>query len=71
MVKKENLEITGIREGWAWSERQWSMVTADTGIGNPNKATREKGEGFFKAVTQKLANLILEVSEIEIDNRYE
>ncbi len=69
--KERKSRITGIREGWAWSERQWSMVTADTGIGNPEKATREKGEKFFNAVTQKLANLILEVSAVEIDNRYE
>ena len=69
--KERKSKITGIREGWAWSERQWSMVTADTGIGDPQKATKDKGERFFNAVTQKLANLIVEVSEVEIDNRYE
>lgn len=69
--KENKSRITGIREGWAWAERQWSMVTEDTGIGNPRKATKEKGEGFFKAVTEKLANLILEISEVDIKNRYE
>ncbi|GAA4310378.1 creatininase family protein [Pontixanthobacter gangjinensis] len=69
--KEKRSTITGIREGWAWAERQWSMVTEDTGIGNPKKATREKGENFFKAVTQKLADLMLEISELDIKNRYE
>ncbi|SDR91531.1 creatininase family protein [Christiangramia echinicola] len=69
--KENKSRITGIREGWAWAERQWSMVTEDTGIGNPRKATKEKGEGFFKAVTEKLANLIMEISEVDIKNRYE
>ena len=64
-------KITGIREGWAWAERQWSMVTEDTGIGNPKKATKDKGERFFKAVTEKLAGLILEIAEIDIQQRYE
>ena len=34
-------KIEGIREGWAWAERKWSLVSKDTGIGNPKKATKE------------------------------
>ena len=64
-------KITGIREGWAWSERRWSMVTEDTGIGNPKNATAEKGKAYFVAVCEKLAGLFIEVSEIEIQDRYE
>ena len=69
--KERKSRINGIKEGWAWSERQWSMVTEDTGIGNPQKSTKEKGEKFFKAVCEKLAELFQEVNEVEIDNRYE
>jgi len=69
--KERKSKITGIREGWAWAERQWSMVSDDTGIGNPQKATKEKGERFFKAVCDKLAELFLEISEVEIGDRYE
>lgn len=64
-------KIRGIREGWAWAERKWSMVSEDTGIGNPYKATPEKGEKFFTAVTQKVAELIIDVAQVEIDDRYE
>lgn len=63
-------KITGIHEGWAWAERKWSKVTADTGIGNPKKATREKGEKFFKAVTQQIGNLIIEMDKADIQNLY-
>lgn len=63
--------IRGIKEGWAWAERKWSMVTTDTGIGNPKKATEQKGKEFFNAVTKEISNLIYEVAEVEIDNRYE
>lgn len=62
--------IRAIREGWAWSERRWSMVTEDTGIGNPKKATAEKGEHFFDAVSQKIAELITDVAEVDIQDRY-
>jgi creatinine amidohydrolase len=63
-------KIKGIREGWAWSERRWSMVTEDTGIGNPKKATKEKGQKYFKAVTEKIAELLVEVANVDIANRY-
>lgn len=63
--------IGGIKDGWAWAERRWSLVSADTGIGNPEKATKDKGERFFKEVCNKLAELFQEVSDIKIEDRYE
>ncbi|MCM4156295.1 creatininase family protein [Gramella sp. AN32] len=64
-------KITGIKEGWAWSERQWSLVTKDTGVGDPKLATAEKGRQFFEATAMQLAGLIKEVSDITIEKRYE
>ncbi len=69
--KEKKSKIRGIREGWAWSERAWSKVTQDTGIGNPKKATKEKGEEFFNAVSEKIAELFLDVAKVEINDRYE
>lgn len=69
--EEKKSRITGIKEGWAWSERKWNMVSEDTGIGNPKKATKEKGEKFFNAVSEKLAGLFIEVAGIEIQQRYE
>lgn len=62
--------ITGMREGWAWAERKWSQVTKDTGVGNPEKATREKGEKFFTAVTEKVGEFFYEVAVTGRDDLY-
>lgn len=62
--------ITGIREGWAWAERQWSMVTKDTGIGNPKHATPEKGEEMLRVVSEKVASLIVEISNMDLNEKY-
>jgi creatinine amidohydrolase len=62
--------VTGIREGWAWSERRWSEVTDDTGIGNPRYSTPKKGEEVFKRVTEKIASLITELSVLDTKNQY-
>lgn len=64
-------KIKGIREGWAWAERKWSKATVDTGVGNPKKATAEKGEKFFKDVTAKISELIVDVSKADLNDLYE
>lgn len=71
MGEERRSKVKAIREGWAWAERKWSMVSSDTGIGNPKKATKEKGAKFFVAVTEKIADLFVEVSQVEISERYE
>ena len=45
--------FNGMKEGWAWAERKWDEITADTGIGNPVKATPEKGKLFFDLICRK------------------
>jgi len=69
--KEKKSKIKGIREGWAWSERRWSMVTSDTGIGNPRASTKEKGQRFYEAVCQKVAELIADIAAVDVKNRYE
>jgi creatinine amidohydrolase len=66
----KKFRIKALNERWAWSERKWSKVTADTGIGDPSKATREKGVRFFNAVTLKLSELIIEIASAGINDMY-
>jgi creatinine amidohydrolase len=63
MGAEKKSKIKGIREKWAWAERKWSEVTEDTGIGNPKKASPEKGRLYFEDVTDKVADLIVEICE--------
>jgi creatinine amidohydrolase len=67
----KKFRIKALNEKWAWAERKWSQVTSDTGIGNPQKATWEKGERCFNEVIRKVSNLMIELCESDIDNMYE
>jgi creatinine amidohydrolase len=64
-------KITAIREGWAWAERRWSEVTADTGSGNPYKSTPEKGERFFRDITHKVSTLLVELAKADPTDLYD
>lgn len=59
-------KIKTLRDGIAWTPRNWSKVSQDTGIGNPHKSTAEKGRKFAEAVTDKLADLFIELVKEEI-----
>lgn len=64
-------KLTGIREGWAWAPRRWTQVTDDTGIGDPSKSSREKGERYVDAAIAKIAGFLVELSVLDPDRPYE
>ena len=52
-----------LNEKVAWVPRHWMKVSEDTGIGNPKKASAEKGKRYAEAVTAKYAQLFKELTE--------
>jgi len=68
---EKKFKIVGLREGWVSAQRQWGKISNDTGVGNPQKATKEKGAKFLKIVTQKVANFLEELSKTDLDKMYE
>jgi len=69
--QSKSFQIQGFRNGWAWTPRQWTAVTEDTGIGDPSKASSKKGEKYLSRLTDLLADFFFEFSETERDLLYE
>ena len=69
--KEKKNKIPAFSEGWVWAERKWSQVSEDTGVGNPELATKEKGEKYFKAVTEKMGGLLFDLSKVDRQKLYE
>lgn len=63
--------VRGLREGWAWAERDWSEVTDSTGVGDPSRATREKGERYLEDLTTKIGSFLVELSRTDLSSLYE
>ncbi|OWP63905.1 amidase [Hymenobacter amundsenii] len=66
----KQFRIRALRE-WAWAQREWSQVTADTGVGNPAAATAEKGAAFLAAVTAELGQFLVELAAADLHDLYE
>ena len=69
--KEKKNTIKGFQEKWAWTERKWSLVTEDTGVGNPKKSSAVKGKMFFEDVTEKISELIQDLCKANIDQLYQ
>jgi creatinine amidohydrolase len=67
----KKFRIKALNEKWAWSERKWSKVTSDTGVGDPSLADPGKGEQYFKAVIRKISELMIDLAETDLNNIYE
>ena len=68
--EKKN-KIEAFREGWAWTERPWSSISSDTGVGNPREATADKGGLFFRAVCQRLGKFYHELCQTDPGDMYQ
>ena len=66
----KKFRIRALNEKWAWAERKWSKVTADTGIGDPHKASPAKGEKCFIEIINKVSDLMIELSGADINDMY-
>ncbi len=67
----KTIRISGFKEGWATSQRRWTKVTADTGVGDPKLATAAKGEAYLEAITHKLSRFLIELTRTANDDLYE
>ncbi len=69
--KEKKTKISAYRQGWAWTERKWPLVTEDTGVGDPGNATPEKGRKFFEELTAKTSELIIQICNTSPEKMYQ
>ena len=62
--KSRSFAIEALREGKVWMPRHWTLVTDDTGIGNPTLSTAEKGRRFADACADGFARFLRDFSKI-------
>jgi creatinine amidohydrolase len=63
--------LEAFREGWAWTQRRWVDATNDTGVGDPSRATAEKGRRFLDAVCERIAGFLVELAEADPTDLHE
>ena len=59
-----------INEGWATITRPWHLLTRNAGVGDPRRASKEKGERYVEVAVERIANFIKELSNAEMDEGF-
>ena len=62
--------IDGLNKGYAWSTRAWHLLTPDTSVGDPRRATREKGEKLLEVVVERVGQFLKDLSDAEYDETF-
>lgn len=68
---ERRFKVRGLREKWAWAERAWTQVTESTGVGDPSRASLEKGERYLKDLTAKIGAFYSELAGADLEDMYE
>jgi creatinine amidohydrolase len=67
----KKIKFDARNEGWVWFPRAWTRITEDTGIGDPAKATAEKGIRYLETITDKIAAFFNSLAQTGPDEIYE
>ena len=55
-------DMQSINDKTAWAPRNWQQATDDTGVGNPERSSAEKGKTYVYEVTKRIAELLIELA---------
>ena len=64
-------KLSSLKNKTAWMPRQWDKVSEDTGVGNPKKATAEKGKKYLEDLTTKISEFFVEMADCNSKSLYE
>ncbi len=56
-----------LRRGWVWTSRDFAKACDHCGVGNPSRATAEKGRAYLDLVCGRIAGFLVELAGAEID----
>lgn len=65
--KTRTTRFEAINQGWVKITRPWNKLTTNTGVGNPQKATAEKGRKFLEMAAERIGTFLAELAQAEMD----
>ena len=63
--------LSAMREGWVWTQRDWTKATRDTGVGDPSASSPEKGKKCLEAVSLRIGEFLVELASADTNELYE
>ena len=62
--------VEALRRGWVTTQRPWTKVTDDTGVGDPRPASAEKGARYLADCAAAIADFLVDLAAVDLDELY-
>ncbi len=67
---KTPTRFEAIEKGWVSITRPWHLLTTNAGVGNPHKASAEKGHRLVQLLVERLAAFLVQLSREPMDETF-
>jgi creatinine amidohydrolase len=64
------MRFEALQKGWVSITRPWHLLTSNSGSGNPHSATAEKGDQLCKAIVDRIAPFLVQLSQSDVDPEF-
>jgi creatinine amidohydrolase len=62
--------LDAVNRGWIQITRPWHLATTNTGLGDPHKATAEKGRQLMDALVERMGRYLVELSSLPMSETF-
>ncbi|MHB2148213.1 creatininase family protein [Calditrichota bacterium LG25] len=59
-----------LNKGWAYTSRQFSKLNDHCAVGDPSKASAEKGEQYLQVICQRITEFLIELANSPLDEDF-
>jgi creatinine amidohydrolase len=63
-------QFDAINRGWISITRPWHLATTNTGLGNPHKATADKGQRLMDALVERLGDFLVQLAQSPLNDHF-
>ncbi|MCS7224181.1 MAG: creatininase family protein [Armatimonadetes bacterium] len=68
--KVRRFRFEALEKGWAWTARPWERLTTHSGVGDPRKASEDKGERLIQIITDEISEFLVALAKTPVDETF-
>jgi creatinine amidohydrolase len=62
--------LDAVNRGWITITRPWHLATTNTGLGDPRRATAEKGAKLMNALVERLGRFLVDLTSLPMTETF-
>ena len=68
--KARDFRFEALKKGWVVTSRDFAKLSDYCAVGDPSKASAEKGQKYLKLVIERISSFLIELAQTAIDDKF-